>query len=78
MNFHSTNYFDIIPFYENEEVQKIYWVDGENQPRFINIAKEDVEYTDDSFDFVPIFKNTAKVNISKLYNVGGLFPAGTV
>lgn len=29
-----------LPFFENENVQKVYWIDGFNQPRVINIADE--------------------------------------
>ena len=29
---------ETLPMYEKEDVQKIYWIDGKNQPRFINIA----------------------------------------
>ena len=49
--------------YENENIQKVYWVDGVNQPRVINITKDYLEnktveeiaasYTNTSFDFVP-------------------------
>ena len=49
--------------YENENIQKVYWVDGVNQPRVINIVKDWLlntsvqavtnSYTNTSFDFVP-------------------------
>jgi len=47
---------EAIGYYESEEVQKVYWVDGYNQNRFINIVAEDDYYTnnnrgDDQFDF---------------------------
>lgn len=29
---------DTIASYENENVQKVYWIDGVNQPRVINVA----------------------------------------
>ena len=29
---------ETLGYYENEGIQKVYWVDGINQPRFINIA----------------------------------------
>lgn len=43
---------ECLSFYENENIQKIYWVDGKNQPRFINIAEVSPTYNSDSFDFV--------------------------
>ena len=43
--------------YESEEVQKVYWVDGINVPRVINVAKiEELNYNDGSFDFFPNVK----------------------
>lgn len=32
------NEIDTIASYENENVQKVYWIDGVNQPRVINVA----------------------------------------
>jgi len=43
---------EAIPFYENENVQKVYWVDGKNQPRFINVVEVNPNYDDNSFDFI--------------------------
>lgn len=34
---------EAVGIYENEFIQKIYWVDGLNQPRVINIAKPELE-----------------------------------
>lgn len=66
--------------YENEEVQKVYWTDGVNQPRVINIvASEDVRsyWTSTSFDFVQTLNGDIECTITKnLY--GGNFPAGTI
>ena len=41
LNFSDANKIKTLPFYENEFVQKVYWIDGRNQPRVINIAIED-------------------------------------
>lgn len=38
LNFNSENPIQVLFNYENETIQKIYWVDGENQLRFLNIA----------------------------------------
>ena len=54
-NFNTNNPIESIEVYENDEIQKVYWVDGLNQSRVINIVAEDsiVEsYTSNSFDFV--------------------------
>jgi len=39
--------------YENEDIQKVYWVDGINQPRFINVAPsvDITKFLKSSFDF---------------------------
>lgn len=39
LNFNLWNPIEAIGYYESEEVQKVYWVDGYNPNRFINIAK---------------------------------------
>ena len=61
LNFGDT--IQTLGIYENENIQKVYWVDGVNQPRVINITKDYLEnktvkeisanYTNTSFDFVP-------------------------
>ena len=38
LNFDVNNPIDAIGYYESEEVQKVYWVDGLNTNRFINVA----------------------------------------
>ena len=42
---------ETISLYENENSKKVYWVDGLNQPRVINIASI-ADWKDNSFDFV--------------------------
>lgn len=76
LNFSVEHPIETLSYYESEEVQKVYWVDGINQPRLINIMKGN--YTDNEFDFVSSFDNSIKVNISKDYSSAGLFPSGTV
>jgi hypothetical protein len=53
LNFSPTNPIQTIVSYENENIQKVYWVDGLNSPRMINIAADLPENTpNDFFDFV--------------------------
>lgn len=79
-----TLHFDVLhpieclPFYENENIQKVYWVDGKNQPRFINVADTTPNYNDDSFDFIQNMSFGETVNITKNTNSMGVFPIGTV
>ena len=74
--------------YENENIQKVYWVDGINQPRVINIVKDilinksvaDVKqsYTNTSFDFVPELSLKEEVTITPSFSQNGEFTAGTI
>lgn len=75
LNF-STDYpIESLGVYENENVQKIYWVDGKNQPRVVNIK---LTYSNsDKFNFVN------KVNLSHIIDIektdsGGNFPSGVI
>ena len=42
---------DAIPYYETELIQKVYWIDGINQPRVINIVNtNDIHINDVDYD----------------------------
>ena len=76
LNFNLENPIECISTYESDEVQKVYWVDGINQPRYINICKT---YGDvNKFDFTPSIDTDIKVTIDKEFNGAGLFPAGVI
>lgn len=71
---------ETIGFYENSKIQKVYWTDGINQPRFINIAEKNeviAGWTNTSFDFVRTVRMEESVSIKK-NDSGGLFPAAAV
>lgn len=75
--------------YEGEFVQKVYWVDGINSPRVINIVKDklfddnvmlpvgDYIYRDTEFDFVPTLKLQETVEVNRLKS-SGTFSPGTI
>ena len=67
------NPIDAVGNYENENIQKVYWVDGENQPRIINIAGANGT----SFDFVPKLKLQEEVKVKKILGTGE-FPSGVI
>lgn len=67
---------DTIPFYENENIQKVYWTDGLNQPRVINIMNK--SFLENSFDFTPSVNLIEEINITKIMEANGIFPVGTV
>ena len=78
----NTNYpIECIGIYENENIQKVYWTDGLNQPRFINIAtalEERSNWTNKSFDFISNINVKEVVNITKNTLANGVFAPGTI
>lgn len=84
----------MIADYESELVQKVYWVDGINSPRVINIAKprlsgteKDTDaadtdyssvYSDSPFGFVQDLELNEEVTISRLQSSVGIFPTGVI
>lgn len=65
--------------FESDNVRKVYWVDGVNQPRVINISGHaDPDKGDTQFDFISTVDRTPKMEIRKEYNSSGLFPSGTI
>lgn len=78
LSFNIDNKIETLVSYESEEVQKVYWVDGVNMPRVINVANTDgLNYSDNSFDFFPDVNTDITINITKNYAVS-YFPAGTI
>lgn len=89
LNFSSDNPIQALGDYESEFIQKVYWVDGKNNPRVINIRKPELlgvkasddytdVYTDAPFDFVQNLKLDEKVTIKRLPNSNGIFSSGTI
>ena len=79
LNMKSTNPIETLYYYESEDVQKVYWTDNVNQPRFINIMSKCNYYRlTTQFDFTPVVNKLPKVKVSKNYNGVGLFPSGTI
>lgn len=64
--------------YENSEIQKVYWVDGKNQPRVINIMSDPSKFDSKTFDFVQELALTERIKVSKESNSSGVFPAGVI
>lgn len=80
LNFKENSVFETLGVYEKETVQKIYWIDGVNQPRFINIAgdlQRIKEGPNTQFDFLPTDGVIPQVEITKRYETG-YFQAGTI
>lgn len=78
--------FEALPFYESEDIQKVYWVDGVNQPRVINIMNETYMAKNNNtiFDFCPSFRpadnRTTPIyaSIERVNNGTGIFQPGTI
>ena len=81
LGFDTLHPLETIADYESETVQKIYWVDGINQPRVINIMSDSVTvdtgtvYT--KYDFITSFSTLINAEIEQLYS-GGQFSPGSV
>lgn len=63
--------------YENSNIQKVYWTDGLNQPRLINIAKGPYLW-EGSFDFVPTLQLNEQVTVTRVAGAGGMLHSGVI
>lgn len=77
LGFNTNNKIQTLPFYENESVQKVYWIDGLNQPRFINIQDSTTVYNSSSFDFIQKLSLSENISVTKNY-IGGSFKSGII
>lgn len=77
LQFDVTKPIETLPIYENEQIQKVYWVDGINQPRVINISGNSLITNPDIFNFNRKISGIHTMTITKS-NSGGEFPAGTI
>lgn len=79
LGFDSKHPIETLANYETEAVQKVYWVDGINQPRFINIKKLDYSSNSPSqFDFVTEFSPDLDIEITKTFLGTSSFSSGTI
>lgn len=79
LGFKDVESIECLPYYESEDIQKVYWVDGVHQPRVINIKSDNIlEGVDTQFDFNPPVNVFPDVTITKEYSGTGLFPAGVI
>ena len=77
LNFKTEYPLETLVSYEAEDIQKVYWTDGNKQPRMINIANLK-EYNDTSFDFVQDLKLEETITVKKECGNGGSFPSGVI
>lgn len=81
LNFNTLNPIETLGIYENEDIQKVYWVDGINQARVINIVASipvRSKWDNNSFDFVQKLKLTETITVSRNDTASGLFAPGVI
>ena len=68
--------------FESKMIQKVYWTDGEHQPRMINISPDNDDridtYTSQSFDFIQDLMLEETVTVTKMLGATGVFAPGTL
>lgn len=81
LGFDTQHPIETIAQYENENIQKVYWADGINQPRVINVAPtapsvlgKAVTY----FDFAPVIELEENILVRKNYAAAGNFAPGVI
>ena len=64
--------------FENDNIQKVYWVDGKNQPRMINVCKvRQATNNNEQFDFIAKLNLNEEITIDRI-DGSGLFAPGTI
>lgn len=88
LNFNLEYPLETLVRYEDDSIQKVYWTDGLNQPRMINIAapvstmtkwnvQDPNHYTNTLFDFIPALTTWGDMAVEKMAS-GGLFAPGVI
>lgn len=92
LGFDKTHPIKTVGSYETSAIQKVYWTDGHNQPRIINITAErlkdswdntktyweNLEYNSYSFDFVQELALEEEVSVYKILGATGEFAPGVI
>lgn len=81
LGFDPTHPIETLSFYENSDIGKVYWVDGLNQPRVINInaaTKVINKWNDNSFDFVRKLQLQEEITIERDIVANGVFSPGVI
>ena len=80
LNFNVKYPLETLAIVENSFIKKVYWVDGQNQPRMINI-ENGVEENPDKFNFVRQLEHLdatpTQIEVTRNPS-GGHFPPGTI
>lgn len=76
LKFDEKHPIETLTSYESETVQKVYWVDGINQPRVLNVVSDNTPAA--KIDFLPTFSRTLNVEVERQQNGEGIFNSGTI
>ena len=72
---------DTLAIYENDSIQKVYWVDGVNRPRVINIVapeEQQTKWDSNYFDFTSVLTLNESVFIERIDETNGEFDPGVI
>ena len=78
LNFDVHHPLETLVSFEAETIQKVYWTDGVNQPRVINIVGDIDQSSTTQFDFVPELNLHEEVNVQKMLGANGTFAPGVI
>ena len=81
LNFDSEHPIECISIYEDEQLQNVYWTDGKNQPRVINIAADTTtksHWNADYFNFARNIGIKGKLSVQRDDSAAGSFAAGVI
>ena len=80
LEFDTEHHIETVGSYENNAIQKVYWTDGKNQPRLINIVDNNIRPTDcdTQFDFIRELSLQEEVTIQKQLGSSGSFAPGVI
>ena len=78
LEFDVNNLIETVASYENEKIQKIYWTDGKNPPRLINIVGDIKENIDTQFNFIRDLSLQETITVQKILGASGSFAPGVI
>lgn len=80
LNFDLEHPIQTLASYETTYAQKVYWVDGKNQTRVINVVSDKIDHHGDNtqFDFARKLKLEETVTIEKVNRTAGDFESGVI
>ena len=80
LGFDAKNPIETQSWYESGDMEKVYWIDGKNQLRSVNVGQGGVviQGLDTQFDTLPTLQLNETVDITQTVEGGGIFPPGVL